>query len=281
MTNGEAIDLEQRLTQAIDISMGVITSYGLSVVGAIIIFIVGWIAASWVSSAIRRAAERSERIDTTPGSFFASIAKYGILAFTLIAVLSRFGVETTSFVALLGALGLAIGLALQGTLGHIASGVMLIIFRPFKIGDFVDTAGVSGTVKAIGLFTTELATGDNVQVIVPNGAVWGGTIKNFSGNATRRVDMVMGIGYGSNIDHAIKTMKDIVEGDDRIHKDPAPFFAVSELADSAVNITMRVWVDAGDYWGVKFDLTKSFKEAFDREGIDIPFPQTVVHHIND
>ena len=236
--------LEQRMTEALEASIGVITTYGLSVVGAIIIFIVGWIAASWVLGAIRRAAERSDRFDTTLGSFFASIAKYAILTFTFITVLSRFGVETTNFVALLGALGLAIGLALQGTLGHIASGVMLIIFRPFKIGNFVDTAGVSGTVKTIGLFTTELATGDNVQVIVPNGAVWGGTIKNFSGNTTRRVDMVMGIGYGSNIELAIKTMKDIVEGDDRIHGDPAPFFAVSELADSAVNITVRVWTNA-------------------------------------
>ena len=274
------MELEQRISEVIEASIGVITAYGLSVVGAILIFVIGWITAGWVSRVIRRSAARSERIDTTLGSFFASIAKYAILTFTLIAVLSRFGVETTSFVALLGALGLAIGLALQGTLGHIASGVMLIIFRPFKIGDFVDTAGVSGTVKTIGLFTTELATGDNVQVIVPNGAVWGGTIKNFSGNANRRVDMVMGIGYGSSIDLAIKTMNDIIEGDNRIHSDPAPFFAVSELADSAVNITVRVWVTASDYWGVKFDLTKSFKEAFDRVGIDIPFPQSVVHHIN-
>ncbi|MDD9896861.1 MAG: mechanosensitive ion channel, partial [Gammaproteobacteria bacterium] len=221
--------LEQHQTEAIAASIGVISNYGLSVVGAIIIFVVGWITAGWVSRLIRRAAERSDRFDTTLGSFFASIAKYAILAFTLIAVLSRFGVETTSFVALLGALGLAIGLALQGTLGHIASGVMLIIFRPFKIGDFVDTAGVSGTVKTIGLFTTELATGDNVQVIVPNGAVWGGTIKNFSGNATRRVDMVMGIGYGSSIDLAIKTMKDIIDGDSRIHSDPEPFFVTCSL----------------------------------------------------
>lgn len=275
------MELDQQMTDAIDAGMAVLTAYGLSVIGAIVIFIVGWIVAGWVSDSIRRAATKSERIDTTLGSFFASIAKYGILTFTLIAVLSRFGVETTSFVALLGALGLAIGLALQGTLGHIASGVMLIIFRPFKIGDFVDMAGVAGTVKAIGLFTTELATGDNVKVIVPNGAVWGDTIKNFSGNATRRVDMVMGIGYGSSIDLAIKTMGDIIGDDGRIHGDPEPFFAVSELADSSVNITVRVWVNAGDYWGVKFDLTKQFKEAFDREGIDIPFPQTVVHHVNE
>ena len=275
------MDLEQQMGKVVEAGMSTITTYGLSVVGAIIIFIIGWMIAGWVYNSITKTATKSERIDTTLGSFFASIAKYGVLTFTLIAVLSRFGVETTSFVALLGALGLAIGLALQGTLGHIASGVMLIIFRPFKIGDFVDTAGVSGTVKAITLFTTELATGDNVQVIVPNGAVWGGMIKNFSGNSIRRVDMVMGIGYGSSIDHAIKTMGDIIGTDSRVHGDPTPFFAVGELANSSVNIIVRVWVDAGDYWGVKFDLTKQFKEAFDKEGIEIPFPQTVIHQAKD
>jgi len=275
------MELEGRMAQTVEALMATLTFYGMSVVGAVVILIVGWIVAGWVARSIRKAAAKSATIDVTLASFFASMAKYGILTFTLIAVLSRFGVETTSFVALLGALGLAIGLSLQGTLANVASGVMLIIFRPFKVGDFVDTAGVSGTVKDITLFTTEMATGDNVKVIVPNGAVWGGMIKNFSSNTTRRVDMVMGIGYGSNIDHAIKTMTDIVNADSRVHGDPEPFFAVGELADSSVNIIVRVWTNAPDYWGVKFDLTKSFKEAFDREGIDIPFPQTVVHHVND
>lgn len=275
------MELEEQMATVVEASMGILTTYGLSVIGAIVILIVGWTVAGWVAGSIRRTSAKSERFDTTLGSFFASMAKYAILAFTIIAVLSRFGVETTSFVAVLGALGLAIGLSLQGTLSNIASGVMLIIFRPFKVGDFVDTAGVSGTVKEITLFTTEMATGDNVKVIVPNGAVWGGTIKNFSGNTTRRVDLVMGIGYGSSIDHAIKTMGEIIEADSRVHGDPAPFFAVGELADSSVNIIVRVWVNAPDYWGVKFELTKAFKEAFDREGIDIPYPQQVVHHINE
>ncbi len=275
------MELEEQMAETVEAVMAIMTTYGLSVIGAMVILIVGWIVSGWVAGAIRKASANSERFDTTLGSFFASLAKYAILAFTFIAVLSRFGVETTSFVAVLGALGFAIGLSLQGTLSNVASGVMLIMFRPFKVGDFVDTAGVSGTVKAISLFTTEMATGDNVKVIVPNGAVWGGTIKNFSGNTTRRVDMVMGIGYGSNIDLAIKTMTDIVSADSRVHGDPEPFFAVGELADSSVNIIVRVWTNAPDYWGVKFDLTKSFKEAFDREGIDIPFPQTVVHHVNE
>lgn len=275
------VDVEQQMTEAVEAAMSIVTTYGLSVIGAIVILIVGWIVAGIVSSSIRKTSARSDRIDTTLGSFFASLAKYAILTFTVIAVLDRFGVETTSFVAVLGALGLAIGLSLQGTLSNVASGVMLIIFRPFKVGDFVDTAGVSGTVKDITLFTTEMATGDNIKVIVPNGAVWGGTIKNFSGNSTRRVDLVMGIGYGASIDHAIKTMDEIIKADSRIHSDPAAFFAVGELADSSVNIIVRVWANASDYWGVKFDLTKQFKEAFDREGIDIPYPQSVVHHIKD
>lgn len=275
------MELEEQVAQTVEALMATLTTYGLSVIGAVVILIVGWIISGWVSGAIRKASTKSEKFDTTLGSFFASIAKYAILAFTFIAVLSRFGVETTSFVAVLGALGFAIGLSLQGTLSNVASGVMLIMFRPFKVGDFVDTAGVSGTVKAISLFTTEMATGDNVKVIVPNGAVWGGTIKNFSGNTTRRVDMVMGIGYGSNIDHAITTMTDLVKADSRVHGDPEPFFAVGELADSSVNIIVRVWTNAPDYWGVKFELTKAFKEAFDHEGIDIPFPQTVVHHVNE
>ncbi len=275
------MELEKQMSEAIEAGMTVITTYGLSVIGAIVILIIGWIISGWVANSIRKAGERSNKVDATLTSFFASMAKYAVLVFTFIAVLSRFGVETTSFVAVLGALGLAIGLSLQGTLSNVASGVMLIMFRPFKVGDFVDAAGVSGTVKDITLFTTEMATGDNVKVIVPNGAVWGGTIKNFSGNATRRVDMVMGIGYGASIDHAIKTMTEIIAADSRVHGDPEPFFAVGELADSSVNIIVRVWTNAPDYWGVKFGLTKSFKEAFDREGIEIPFPQTVVHHINE
>ena len=275
------MELEKQMSEAVEAGMTVITTYGLSVIGAIVILIIGWIVSGWVANSIRKAGERSNKVDATLTSFFASMAKYAVLVFTFIAVLSRFGVETTSFVAVLGALGLAIGLSLQGTLSNVASGVMLIMFRPFKVGDFVDTAGVSGTVKDITLFTTELATSDNVKVIVPNGAVWGDTIKNFSANTTRRVDMVMGIGYGASIDHAIKTMTEIITADSRVHGDPEPFFAVGELADSSVNIIVRVWTNAPDYWGVKFGLTKSFKEAFDREGIEIPFPQTVVHHINE
>lgn len=273
----ENLDLQSNVDEAVEAGMTALTTYGLSVIGAIVILIVGWIVAGWVSGMVRRSAEKSDRLDTTLGHFFASLVKYAILAFTVVAVLSRFGIETASFIAVIGALGLAIGLAMQGTLSNVASGVMLIIFRPFKLGDFVDIAGTSGTVKEIGLFFSELASPDNVQIIVPNSEIWGDIIKNFSGNAIRRVDLLMGIGYGDSIDKAIDTMKAEISGDDRIHSDPEPFFAVSELADSSVNITVRVWVNAPDYWGVKFGLTKAFKEAFDREGIEIPFPQRVIH----
>ncbi len=258
----------------------IITTYGLDVVGGIIILIIGWMVAGWASRTVEKLMGKSGRVDETLRKFFASIVRYAVIIFTIIAVLSQFGVETTSFIAVMGAMGLAIGLALQGTLGHVASGVMLLLFRPFKIGDFIDGGGVTGTVEAISLFTTTMNTPDNVHIIVPNGQLWDTAIKNFSHNANRRVDMVMGIGYGDSIDAAMKAILEIAEADSRIHKDPAPMVAVGELADSSVNIIVRVWCSAGDYWGVKFDMTKAMKERFDSDGISIPFPQRDVHLIN-
>ena len=254
-----------------------LTTYGLSVVGAIVILVLGWMVAGWVKRLVLGWSAKSSRMDPLVASFLASFARYAVIAFTLIAVLAEFGVETTSIIAVMGALGLAVGLALQGTLSHVASGVMLLLFRPFKVGDFVEIGGSSGTVKGISLVTTELATPDNVQVIVPNSEVWGSSLKNYSFHDTRRVDLVMGIGYGDNIDKAMTVIHGIIEGDTRALKDPAPQVVVGELADSSVNIIVRVWVKSGDYWPVKFDLTKQFKERFDAENIEIPFPQTVVH----
>lgn len=272
-------EMQEQLDSTIAMVMATLTDYGLSVVGAILILIAGWIAAGWVKSGIMKAASKHPRMDGTLAIFFASIARYLIIAFTVVAVLSRFGVETTSFVALLGAVGFAIGLALQGTLSNVASGVMLIAFRPFKIGDFVEAAGTAGTVREINLFTTELATPDNVQIIMPNSAVWGSTIKNFSANATRRVDIVFGIAYEDDIGAAMAAISEVTGADGRILADPEPFLAVSELADSSVNIVMRVWVNAADYWAVKFDTTRAVKERFDAKGISIPFPQRVVHMV--
>ncbi|MEK9662077.1 MAG: mechanosensitive ion channel domain-containing protein [Alphaproteobacteria bacterium] len=254
-----------------------IASYGLSVVGAIIILIVGLWFSGWARRVTEQGLARTGKVDATLSSFFGSLVKYTIIAFTVIAVLSEFGVQTASLVAVFGAAGLAIGLALQGTLGNVAAGVMLLLFRPFKVGDYIDGAGVSGTVKSISLFVTELATPDNVQIIAPNSQMWGAAIKNFSAHPTRRVDFLIGIDYGDDINTAIATLTRVSEGDSRAHKDPAPFIVVGELGDSSVNLIVRLWVDAGDYWGVKFDLTKAFKEQLEADGISIPFPQQDVH----
>ena len=254
-----------------------LTTYGLSMVGGIIILIVGWVIAGWASRWTARAAGRVENVDAMLAGFLASLVKYLILAVTALAVLSRFGVQTASLIAVFGAAGLALGLALQGTLSQLAAGVMLLLFRPFKVGDYIDTGGAAGSVKAVGLFTTELATPDNVQIIVPNGDVWGSTVRNYSFHPTRRVDYLLGIGYGDSIDAAMKVIHDVIASDPRCHTDPAPQIVVGDLADSAVNIIVRVWADAADYWGLKFDLTKRFKEALDAAGITIPFPQRDVH----
>jgi small conductance mechanosensitive channel len=255
----------------------IITTYGLSVVGGIAILIVGWIVAGFVNRTIRRVMGRREKVDPLLVGFVASLVKYLILAFTVVAVLNQFGVQTASMIAVLGAAGLAIGLALQGTLSHLAAGVMIMIFRPFRQGHYIEAAGTAGTVKDVTLFTTELATPDNIQIIVPNGKVWGDVVKNFSFHETRRVDFSLGIGYGDDIDKAIKTVQGVIGKEKRVHGEPEPMIVVGALADSSVNLTIRVWCASSDYWGVKFDLTKAFKEALDKASISIPFPQRDVH----
>jgi small conductance mechanosensitive channel len=210
-------------------------------------------------------------------SFFGHFAYFVVIMFVVLAALAKFGIQTASFVAILGAAGFAVGFALQGSLSNFAAGVMILAFRPFKIGDYVDAGGIAGTVKEIQLFTTILATPDNVKVIAPNGAVFGSTNKNFSGYDTRRVDLVIGIGYDSPINKAKEIMEEIIRNDSRTLDDPPMQIAVAELADSSVNFVVRMWVKKEDYWGVKFDTTQAIKEAFDQAGIEIPFPQTVIH----
>lgn len=256
---------------------GLLTTYGMSVLGGIVILIVGWMVAGWASRWTARALGRAKNVDAMLAGFLSNLVKYVVLAVTVLAVLSRFGVQTASLIAIFGAAGLAVGLALQGTLSQLAAGVMLLLFRPFKVGDYIDAGGTAGSVKAVGLFTTELATPDNVQIIVPNGSVWGATLKNYSFHPTRRVDFLLGIGYGDSIDGAAQAITEVIQADPRSHTDPAPQIVVGDLADSSVNIVVRVWTDAGDYWGLKFDLTKRFKEAFDAKGISIPFPQRDIH----
>ena len=197
----------------------------------------------------------------------------------MIAVLSQFGVETTSFIAVLGAAGLAVGLALQGTLSNVAAGVMLLLFRPFKIGDYIEGGGLAGTVKSISLFVTELATPDNVQIIAPNSQLWGSAIKNYSFHPTRRVEILIGIAYEDDIDKALAAIVDEVKKDSRVLADPAPMAAVTGLGDSSVNFTVRVWCNAADFWALKFDLTKKLKNRMDAENITIPYPQRTVHTV--
>jgi small conductance mechanosensitive channel len=256
-----------------------IATYGLSVVGAIIILILGWIAARLGQRMLRNLLEKA-KVDAAVVSFVGSLAYFLILIFAVLAALAKFGVQTTSFVAVIAAAGFAVGFALQGSLANFAAGVLILLLRPFKVGDYIMGAGEAGTVKEITLFTTVLATPDNIKVMVPNGKLFGDVIKNVTAYDTRRVDLLVGIGYGSDIQRAYDVITDLMRQDTRILPDPAPQVAVSELGDSSVNFVIRPWVKKEDYWSVKFDLTRKIKEAFDKNGIEIPFPQRAIHMIS-
>jgi len=270
---------EQSIEELWTMVVALVTSYGLSVIGAIVILIVGFVIAGWVRHSVEKGLSKFRKVDETLRSFFSSLAYYAVIVFTIIAVLSQFGVETTSFIAVLGAAGLAIGLALQGTLSNVAAGVMLLLFRPFKVGDYVDGGGLAGTVKSISLFVTELATPDNVQIIAPNSQLWGSAIKNYSFHPTRRVDIALGIAYEDEIDKALAAIVEEAKKDSRVLGDPEPMAAVTDLGESSVNFTVRVWCNAADYWPLKFDLTKNLKNRMDAEGITIPYPQRTVHTV--
>lgn len=270
-------DITSTATEYADMIAVLLTTYGLSVLGGFVVLIVGWTIAGWARRAVDRGLGKVERIDATLRSFLASATRYVILVLTALAVLSEFGIQTASLITVFGAASLAIGLALQGTLSNLAAGVMLLFFRPFHVGDYVEAGGHAGTVKAIDLFMTEFATPDNVRILVPNGNIWGGAVVNYSHHDTRRVDFLIGIDYGDDIDKAFGAIRGVIAADDRVHAEPEPMVVVGELADSSVNIVIRVWCAAGDYWGLKFDMTKAVKEALDKAGISIPFPQRTVH----
>ncbi len=243
---------------------------------AIAIFIVGKIVARMISNLLERAMRKSGTDNMLVG-FIGNIT-YGVLLIAVVlAAVDSLGVNVTSLMAILGAAGLAVGLALKDSLGNFAAGVMIIIFRPFKIGDFITAGGVSGVVDEIGLFATLMHTGDNQRIIVPNSGILGGNITNTSALPTRRVDLVFGIGYDDNIGQAREIMMAIIEADERILKDPAPAIAVGELGDSSVNLNVRPWVNSGDYWPVRADLLENIKVKFDEAGISIPYPQQDVH----
>lgn len=250
--------------------------WGINIVMALVIFIIGKMLVGIITNLAKKIMAKAN-VDTLLINFISSIVKGILLLFVVIAALNQLGVDTTSLIALIGAAGLAVGLALQGSLQNFASGVMLIIFRPFKDGDVIDAAGVMGTVEQIGIFTTTMRTPDNREIIVPNGSIFSGTITNVSARDTRRVDMVFGIGYDDDLLKAKQIIMDILTADDRVLKDPAPAVALGELADSSVNFNVRPWVKSSDYWGVYSDIHERIKLEFDRQGISIPYPQMDVH----
>ncbi len=259
------------------------TVYGVKILGALLVLIIGLWVAKMITKSVGRLMVK-KGVDETLSKFCCSLIGMALKAFVFIAALEKLDVKTASFVAILGAAGLAVGLALQGSLANFASGVLMLIFKPFKVGDVVDAGGSVGSVLEIGIFTTIMKSPDNKKLIVPNGSVMGGTITNINTFGTRRVDLVAGIGYGDDIDKAKKVLEEILAADERILKDPAVTIAVVELADSSVNFVVRPWVNAADYWGVHFDVTETIKKRFDEEGISIPFPQRDVHvyeHKND
>lgn len=251
----------------------------VNVLSAAAILIVALWFSGWVRARIDGLSGRHPRIDPTLFGFLASLARYAILAVAVIFVLGRFGFQTTSLVALVGAAGLAVGLALQGTLSNFAAGVMLIIFRPVKSGDFVIIAGEMGTIREINMFFTELTTTDNVQVILPNSDVWSRPITNYSVHDTRRCDLSFGVSYSTDLRRAEAVIRDAIAADERVLSEPEPFVKVSNLGESSVDFTVRVWCNSADWWPLKCDLTRAVKEAFDTARIEIPFPTRSVHQV--
>jgi len=250
--------------------------WGINIAMAIAIFVIGRLIAGFVVNLVNKLLLKSGT-DEMLVNFVCSIIKSVLMLFIVIAALNQLGVDTTSFIALIGAAGLAIGLSLQSTLQNFAAGVMLILFKPFKLGDFVEAGGSSGVVEKINIFNTVMRTGDNREIIVPNGAIYGGTITNNSARDTRRIDMVFGIGYDDDIKKAKDLLNEIMAADERILDEPKPLVAVAELADSSVNFNVRPWVKTGDYWGVLFDVTEKVKLTFDAHKISIPYPQMGLH----
>ncbi len=255
----------------------ILVSYSTNIVVALLIFIIGKRVATLLSELSIKILRKS-KVDESLTLFLSKIIYGSLIVVIILAALGKLGVETTSFIAILGAVGLAVGLAFQSTLSNISAGVMLIIFRPFSIGDFIEAGGVAGTVEELNLFNTVFKTGDNKVIIVANSNIIGGNITNYSKKDTRRVDFAFGIGYDDDLKLAKNTLLEIVNADDRILKDPAPFVAVSELADSSVNFIVRVWVKSGDYWAVNFDTIEKVKLIFDEKGISFPYPQIDIHN---
>ena len=271
--------MEQTTSAVMGVSADLILDYGLDLVAALLLLILGWILAGWAKRLVEANLMRINGADSTVAKFLGTVARYVVLIVVVIAVLGQFGVQTASILAVLGTLGLGIGLALQGTLSNIAAGIMLLFLRPFRVGDYIEAGGQGGTVQEIGLFNTELKTADGIYVTVPNGQTAADAIVNYSRHATRRLDIVVGIGYDDDIEKASKALLDLLTGDKRVHAEPAPEVMVAALADSSVNLNMRCWTSTADYWSLLFDLNKTAKLAVEAAGCSIPFPQHDVHLI--
>ena len=253
-----------------------LTPWAIRIGIALAIFIVGRWIARWLTNIVRKVMTKSN-MDEMLINFLGNIIYMVLLLAVVMAALDNLGIQTTSLLAVFGAAGLAVGLALKDSLSNFSSGVMIILFRPFKVGDFIEAGGATGVVEEVRIFATIMKTGDNREIIVPNSQIYSGTITNYSAKATRRIDLVFGIGYDDDIAKAKQIMDDIMKQDDRILADPAPAVAVGELADSSVNFNVRPWVNSGDYWPVRADLLEKIKLAFDANGISIPYPQQDVH----
>ena len=263
-----------QLLQDKGVDLGI--DFGIKAITALAIFYIGKFFIRLIVRAISTVMRKQE-VDKTLETFICNLVRTTLMVVVIIAAIGAIGVETTSFIAIFGAAGLAVGLALQGSLSNFASGVLIVLFRPYRVGDFIEAAGIAGSVEQVQILTTILKTGDNKQIIVPNSQIMDSIITNYSANPTRRVDMVVGVSYDDDLDKVRATLQELVAADDRILDEPAPTIAVSALADSSVNFVVRPWVNSADYWGVMFDLTEAVKKRFDKEGISFPFPQQDVH----
>jgi small conductance mechanosensitive channel len=269
-------DLGGQFNDILTMIQGLAVTWSIRVLGAIAVFAVGRILAGSLRRTVAGVVERA-KTDVTLGKFLSSLTYYLVLVVAGVAALGMIGIQMASVLTILGAAGLAVGLAMQGALSNVAAGVMLLIFRPFRAGDFVDIGGTMGTVDSIGLFSTSLNTPDNIHIVVPNSVIYGGTIKNFSHHPARRIDLVVGISYDDDISVAIQTIREVLDEEERLHEAPAYQVAVSELGDSSVNLVVRPWCATKDYWAVRFDLTRALKERLEAAGCSIPYPQRDVH----
>jgi small conductance mechanosensitive channel len=273
---GSGVDAVENSVQWVVNNQGLLIEYAMNIAAAILTLVIGLFFARVISSAFSKVMRKRE-LDSTIADFVSHMIRYIIIAFVVIAALSRIGVQTTSFIALLGAAGLAVGLALQGSLSNFASGVLIIALRPFKAGEYIEAAGTAGSVDSVQIFATTLTTPDNKVVIVPNSAILGGNIINYSRMPTRRIDLLIGVSYGADLAKTKAVLEGVVKANGKVLAEPEAKIAVAELGDSSVNLVVRPWVNSVDYWSVRFELMEAIKNGLDEAGIEIPFPQMDVH----